>query len=68
MKLGDDAQIVSIKDGKVSIEFVRNRWRIYEVIESGGFMSKGKALRQDDRTLTFWTKQDAIKYIERRLR
>jgi hypothetical protein len=68
MKLGDGAEIVSIKDGKVSVEFVRNRWRIYEAIESGGFMSKGSALRQDDRPLTFWTKQEAMKYIEGRLR
>jgi hypothetical protein len=68
MKLGDDAEIVSTKDGKVSVEFVRDRWRIYEVIESGGFMSKGRALRQDNKPLAFWMKQDAKKYVDRWLR
>jgi hypothetical protein len=68
MKLGDGAEIVSIKDGKVSVEFVRHRWRTYEIIKSGGFMSKSKALRQDDRPRMFWTKQEAMKYIGRRLR
>lgn len=68
MKLGDGAEIVSTKDGKATVEFVRNRWRIYEVIESGGFKSKGRALRQDNKPLSFWTKQDAMNYVDRRLR
>jgi hypothetical protein len=68
MKLGDEAEIVSIKDGKVSVEFVRDRWRISEVVESGGFMSKGRALRQDDKPMAFWTKQDAMNYVDRWLR
>ena len=68
MKLGDSAEIVSTKNGRVCVEFVRDRWRIYELIESDGFMSKSRALRQDDKPLTFRTKQDAMKYIDWRLR
>jgi hypothetical protein len=68
MKLGDNAEIVPTKNGKVSVEPVRDRWRIYEVIESGGFVSKGRAIRDNEKPVAFWTKQDAMKYIVTRLK
>ena len=68
MKLGDGAEIITTKHGKVCVELVRNRWRIYEVLESGGFVSKGKAVREDGKPAAFWTKQAAIEYIDSSLR
>ena len=68
MKFGDHAEIIATRNGKVCVEFVRNRWRIYEVIESGEFVSKGKAVRHDGKPAAFWTKQAAIEYINSSLK
>ena len=64
MKLGESAEIIATEHGKLCVERVRNRWRIYEVIESGGFVLRGKAVRQDDKPTAFWTKEAAMAYIK----
>jgi hypothetical protein len=64
MSLPKNAEIVVTEHGKVCVQLVRSRWRIYEVIESDGFVRKGKALRRDDKPVAFWTRRAAIEYIK----